>query len=382
MNRRVLIIAAEASSCAHAETLLDQWAIAGTSVECFGVGSRAMQAKGFTAFGLAEDLAVMGFIEVIKNYSHIKSVFEKICQEVSDNPPAVALLIDYPGFNLKLLKFLKSKGIKSVYFFPPQVWAWKKSRLKTLKENVDELAVAFRFEKDFFTQNAVNVKWVGHPLLDEIKPEYLDDTNTRLARNQKGIDSDSLVLGIMPGSRKHEVEMCFPIQLQVAREIVNKHPKVKVLVMVASTIEKDFIQSFLQSNHFPIIVLKDDPAKMIRLAHAVLATSGTATLFVGLLEKPMVIMYRFKFFSGLIAKHFVKGIKFFGLVNLLLDREVVPERWQSGAEAKNLVPLVERSLFDEDYKRQVVSDLKLLPQHLGEPGALNKLRLLLEAEMK
>jgi lipid-A-disaccharide synthase len=176
--------------------------------------------------------------------------------------------------------------------------------------------------------------------------------------------------------------MCFPIQLQVAREIVNKHPKVKVLVMVASTIEKDFIQSFLQSNHFPIIVLKDDPAKMIRLAHAVLATSGTATLFVGLLEKPMVIMYRFKFFSGLIAKHFVKGIKFFGLVNLLLDREVVPERWQAGAEAKNLVPLVERSLFDEDYKRQVVSDLKLLPQHLGEPGALNRLRLLLEAEMK
>lgn len=372
MSARILIVAAEASSALYAEQLILHWRSQGRrrDLEYFGVGSRRMEKLNFRCLGYAEDMAVMGFSEVIQHYSDIKNVFQSILNEVDQAKPLVAILLDYPGFNLRLSKELHARQIPVIYYVSPQIWAWKKNRVYTVKAFVSKMLVVFPFEVDFYKEYGVPVQYVGHPLLDDLKPEHEDKELIALKRSRLGIQRHQKVLGLMPGSRKQELDRHLELQLQVAEKLKARHPDLKIVLLVAPTISKTEVQDRLENTKLSLVLLQDEPFNMISLVDGVLAASGTATLMVGLLEKPMVIMYRVSWLSAFIGRRLVKG--FFGLVNLLSKKEIVPELFQEKANLEQLTPQVERMLFDDLYRSQVIYDLQVLKTQLGEKGVTSR----------
>ncbi|MFV8250910.1 lipid-A-disaccharide synthase [Bdellovibrio bacteriovorus] len=370
---QVLIVAAEASSVTYAQRILEAWKRKGRKVHAFGVGSQDMEDIGFERLGKSEEMAVVGAAEIISAYSHLKSVFDSLVAEAEKRRPKVAIVMDYPEFNLMLAKKLHALGIPVVYYISPQVWAWRKGRVKTIKKYCKKVFVLFPFEVPFYEEHGVPVEFVGHPLLDELDERLIDDLDYRKThRNQCGIRDNEIVLGLMPGSRRLEVKQHLDIQLDAARILSKKFPNLKVLILTAPTFTKEYMQDRLENFRLPYMLLKDEPFRMIHLVDMMLVASGTATLQVGLLKKPMVIMYKMKWLTGIFAKLFVRGTKYFGLVNLILNKEAVPELFQSEVTAENLAAELERYVLDKKYHDSVVADLGQVRQYLGDKGATER----------
>lgn len=369
MKQQVMIVAAEASSVTYAERLLQHWKKIGRDVQAFGVGSQAMENLGFERLGKSEEMAVVGIAEVISHYGHLKAVFNKLVEEATKRRPQVVIVLDYPDFNLMLAKKMKELGIPVVYYISPQVWAWRQGRVKKIKEYCDKVFVLFPFEEKFYEKHNVPCEFVGHPLLDEIDDKLFDPQYFKSHRNQCGIQDNEFVLGLMPGSRRKELESNFETQLEVARRLSRKYENFKVLILVAPTFSKEQIQEKLENFMIPYILIKDEPFRMIHLCDAMLVASGTATLQVGLMQKPMVIMYKVNWLTGVIGKMLVKGVRFLGLANLILNEEVVPERFQSDANPEELTKLIEKYIREPEYYATVQKNLARLRSQLGDKGA-------------
>ncbi|MFZ4403540.1 MAG: lipid-A-disaccharide synthase [Pseudobdellovibrionaceae bacterium] len=370
--KSVLIVAAEASSAPYAKKILQLWQSQGEDIQAFGVGTLDMEQIGFERLGKSEEMAVVGAAEIIAQYSHLKSVFDSLVSAAALRKPKVAILMDYPEFNLMLSKRLHQLGIAVVYYISPQIWAWRQGRVETIKKYCKKVFVIFPFEIPFYEKHQVPCEFVGHPLLEDLDEKLFDPIFTKTHRHQVGLQDQDVVLGLMPGSRRLELKQHFSIQLQVARKMMDRYPDLKLVIMVAPTFEKEQLLPYLEDFRRPYILLKDDPYRMIHLSDLVLVASGTATLMVGLLLKPMVIMYRMQFVTWLFAKIFVRGTRFFGLVNLILGKQAVPERLQGQANVEELTACLSRYLDDENYKNQVVQDLSGLQSYLGNKGATEK----------
>jgi lipid-A-disaccharide synthase len=370
----ILLVAAEASGAQIAAAFLREWkkqeiAHSERAVTWFGVGSEDMESLGFQRFGKAETMGVVGLAEVLEHYGEIKQVFNTLIQQAKEKKPQVAILIDYPGFNLRLAKRLDELNIPVVYYVSPQVWAWKKNRVEVIRRHCKKILVLFPFEKKFYEAQRVPVEFVGHPLLDALGPRFSDQNAWRTLRQRFGVTDDEVVVGIMPGSRKSEVRRHILIQMEVARRLHHEFPNIRVLLCVAPSLTKEWVLEQVGEPKFPFMVLQNDPLEMIHMTDLVLVASGTATLQVGLLAKPMVIMYRMNFLTGILASLIVRGVKYFGLVNLILGKEVCPERFQSKANVDELTALMKRYLLDEPYREAVREELKSLKTLLGEVGA-------------
>ena len=373
MNQNsVMIIAAEASSAHYAAQLMRYWHKNKLSVDIFGVGSAEMERLGQKRIGYSEDMAVVGLAEVVAHYSDLKKVFNNLVAEAIRRKPRFILLMDYPDFNLRLAEKLKTElgqDIKVFYYISPQVWAWRQGRIHTIKKYCDKVFLLFPFEVDFYKKFNVPHEFVGHPLLDDLNPELLDQSLQSYARERYGIKASEKVLALMPGSRRSEVEFNFHIQLETARLLVKKYSDLRIMILVAPTLSKEYLQSKLEHFNSPYILIKEDPNQMISMADFVLAASGTATLMVGLLQKPMVIMYRMKWLTGVLAKMLVKGVPFFGIVNLIMNEEVVPERMQAEANPEELARLLQRYIEEPDYRLSTIAKLAQLQHRLGDHGA-------------
>lgn len=367
-----MIIAAEASSAHYAAQLMRYWHKNKLSVDIFGVGSAEMERLGQKRIGYSEDMAVVGLAEVVAHYSDLKKVFNNLVAEAIRRKPRFILLMDYPDFNLRLAEKLKKElgqEIKVFYYISPQVWAWRQGRIHTIKKYCDKVFLLFPFEVDFYKKFNVPHEFVGHPLLDDLNPELLDQSLQSYARERYGIKASEKVLALMPGSRRSEVEFNFHIQLETARLLVKKYSDLRIMILVAPTLSKEYLQSKLEHFNSPYILIKEDPNQMISMADFVLAASGTATLMVGLLQKPMVIMYRMKWLTGVLAKMLVKGVPFFGIVNLIMNEEVVPERMQAEANPEELARLLQRYIEEPDYRLSTIAKLAQLQHRLGDHGA-------------
>lgn len=378
----VLIISAEASSVLYAERLLEYWKSQGRKIDAFGVGSNEMESIGFRRLGKSEEMAVMGIVEALKHYTDIKKVFDAVLAEVDRNPPKVAVLLDYPGFNLRLAKELKKRNIPVVYYIAPQVWAWKQKRVHQIREYCDRVLLLFPFEIDFFKKFEVKYEFVGHPLIDELKPEWTNESWVLSERRRCGIQDNEIVLGLMPGSRHSELQHHFSMQLEVARRLSHRVSNLKILIMCAPSFEKEDLISYLDNFKVNYILMKTEPFKMISLTDMVLAASGTATLMVGLLEKPMVIMYRMKWLTSVIAKVMVKGIQYFGITNLIAGTEVSPERFQEKATVEELEKLVFELISKPDVYTTQKNKLKELRTQLGQGQVTEKVSRVLDEYIK
>lgn len=377
MKSNVMIIAAEASSAHYALKLMQHWKTEKKDYNYFGVGSDAMEDLGFERLGKSEEMAVVGAAEIISHYSHLKSVFNLLVEQAQKRKPNVVILMDYPEFNLMLAKKLHAMGLKCFYYISPQVWAWRKGRIETIKKYCEKAFLLFPFEAEFYKTKNVPHEFVGHPLLDEFNEDFLDAEKIQYNKEKYGIKKNEKLLALMPGSRRGELSQHLEIQLEVAKRLLVKYEFLRLAILVAPSIRKDEIVDRLDNFKSPYILLQDDPNKMISMADYVLVASGTATLMVGLLQKPMVIMYKLKWLTGVIAKLFIR-INYFGLVNLILGKEVVPERKQSEANPDELFSLMDRFISDPVYTESVIQELKRLPSYLGEKGATRRVAKSLE----
>ena len=373
MKKSILVVAAEASSGLYLQRLMEHWNSQGESMEVFGVGPKNLSTMGFQHVATAEEMAVVGVVEVIKHFKKIKACYYELLEKAKKNKPQVALLMDYPDFNLRLAKDLKKLGIPVVYYISPQVWAWRTSRVHKIKQVVDRMLVILPFEEDFYKSYQVPSEFVGHPLLDELKYHELSEQDLIRQRQRYGIKADEVVVGLMPGSRQSEIAHHLDVQLQAAKILLNKNPKLKIALLVAPSFDKEYFQNLLQSFDESIILIKDDPFRMIQVVDFMITASGTATLMVGLMKKPMVVMYRMKALSAWLAKRLVKSTKHFGLINLVCDERVVPELFQEQASPQNIATEIQKMIDQPGYKNQIIGKLESARANLKKSGATVRL---------
>ncbi|WP_445432299.1 lipid-A-disaccharide synthase [Chryseobacterium indoltheticum] len=352
------IIAGEASGDLHGSNLMKALKEKDTNAEFRFWGGDLMQKQGGTLVKHYRDLAFMGFLEVAMNLRTILNNI-KICKDdIKNNQPDVLILVDYPGFNLRIAKFAKELGIKVVYYISPQLWAWKEGRVEIIKKYVDEMMVILPFEEDFYHKHGIKSHFVGHPLLDAISTLQdisIDDFKTENGLNEKEI------IALLPGSRKQEVEKMLEIMLSVRPHFNNY----QFVIAGAPSLEKEFYQKYVDENvHF----VSNKTYDLLRCSKAALVTSGTATLETALLNIPEVVCYRGSKISYAIAKRLVKNIKYISLVNLIMDREVVKELIQSELNTKNLVKEL-NFIIKGEKRSEMLQDFKLLREKLGGKGA-------------
>ena len=383
-KREVLIIAAEASSALYAERLMQFWnqssleAGGSERPHCFGVGNYAMESLGFEIIGRSEEMAVVGLQEVVAHWSLIKNAYKKILEEAKIRKPKFALLLDYPEFNLRMAKDLKAIGIKVIYYISPQIWAWRTGRVHKIKKIVDRMLVILPFEKEFYQKYDVPVDFVGHPLLDEIDAKLFDPSFINFKREKFGLKKEDLVLGLMPGSRNSEIKHHLRDQLQASKILLQKFPYLKVVLLLAPTLERASVLPVLSEFELPIQIIKDQPMEMIAITDIILCASGTATLMVGLLHKPMVIMYKMNAFSARIAKWLVNKTPFFGMANLILGERAVPELFQEDAAPEFLAKNIGEFIVSKEKYQDTAKKLSELQAKLGEKDATKRVARILE----
>ena len=248
---QVLIVAAEASSSLYAKRLLELWKKEKFQVSAFGVGSREMEALGFERLGRSEEMSIVGLQEVLSHYFDLKKVFNQLLEEAERRKPDFALLMDYSGFNLRLAERLKAQGCTVLYFISPQVWAWRKGRIQTIKKCVDKMHVILPFEKKVYDENQILCEFVGHPLLDELAPSLFDEKARQFERQKFGFQKNDFVLGLMPGSRRSELKFHLKAQVDAAQIVIKKHSHIKLAFLVADTFTLEEFRSYLPPIEIP-----------------------------------------------------------------------------------------------------------------------------------
>ena len=334
------IIAGEASGDLHGSNLIKELIKkdASANIRCWG--GNKMETAGSVLIKHYRELAFMGFTEVIKN---LPTIFKNIAfckKDITAYKPDVLILIDYPGFNMRIAKWAHHKKLKVVYYISPQIWAWKENRVYAVKRDVDKMLVILPFEKDFYKKFNVEVDYVGHPLAEVISnfnKEYSQITKKK-------------IIAILPGSRKQEILIKLPIMLQVA----DYFPDYKFVVAKAPGLEDSFYEQILQP-YKNVSAVTDQTYNLLSKSAAAMVTSGTATLETALFKVPQIICYKGGKISYEIAKRLIK-IKYIGLVNLIMNKEVVKELIQDELNVKNLAAELKLLLEDEEKKNAIKND--------------------------
>ncbi|MCU7540876.1 lipid-A-disaccharide synthase [Riemerella anatipestifer] len=354
------IIAGEASGDLHGSNLMKALKQKDPNATFRFWGGDLMEQQGGTLVKHYRDLAFMGFVEVIQNLGTILRNIKFCKEDIRNFRPDVLILVDYPGFNLRIAKFAKKLGIKVVYYISPQLWAWKESRVNIIKKYVDKMLVILPFEKDFYKKHQVEAHFVGHPLLDALSDLPPIDIQAFKKEHQL---SDKKIIALLPGSREQEVKKMLSIMLSVRSEFKDY----QFVIAGAPSLPKSFYESYVDKE---VCFISNKTYDLLRCSDAALVTSGTATLETALLEVPEVVCYRGSKISYEIAKRLIKHIKYISLVNLIMDKEVVKELIQDELNTPNLVK--ELKLILNENRASLLSDYKILKEKLGGKGASEK----------
>ena len=349
---RYYIIAGEASGDLHGSNLIKELKMkdAAANIRCWG-GDK-MEAAGATLVKHYRGLAFMGFIEVITNLRTIFRNIDLCKKDILANRPDVLILIDYPGFNLRIAKWAKQQGIKAIYYISPQVWAWKENRVKGIKENVDKMLVILPFEKDFYKKWNYEVEYVGHPLVEVIESFKLK------AESQKPEN----IIALLPGSRKQEILKKLPIMLEVAKHFTDY----QFVVAKAPGLEESFYNELL-APYKNVSSVANKTYELLSQSKAALVTSGTATLETALFGVPEVVCYKGNSISYQIARRLIK-IKYICLVNLIMDKEVVKELIQDELTVENATAALQQLLTNTAKQQQLKKDYTDLKNLLSQGG--------------
>lgn len=348
------IIAGEASGDLHASNLMKEIKLLDVNASFRCWGGDLMKAQGAEIVKHYRDLAFMGFTEVLLN---IRTIFKNIdfCKkDLLRHKPDVLILVDYPGFNLRIAEFAKHNNIKVFYYISPQIWAWKQSRVHKIKKCVDQMFVILPFEKEFYKKFDYNVHFVGHPLLDAIAQES----------SREVLKRDKPIIAILPGSRKQEISVMLPVMLKMQ----NYFPDFHFIIAAAPSQSKEFYETIIQNNSVEIVFGKT--YTLLQNAKAAIVTSGTATLETALYDVPEVVCYKGGKVSYHIAKKLIK-VKYISLVNLIMDKEIVKELIQDEFNEQNLKMELTK-LLNTTTRKVMLDNYVLLKSKLGGVGASKK----------
>ena len=348
------IIAGEASGDLHGSNLVKQLIIEDPNAVIRCWGGDLMKAAGATLVKHYKDLAFMGFIEVVKNLPTILKNLSFCKNEIEGYHPDVIVLIDYPGFNIKIAEWAKEKYYRVVYYISPQVWAWKEKRVHTIKKTVDLMLVILPFEKDYYKKFDYHVEYVGHPLVEVI------ERFKSLPR--KPIETAKKIIALLPGSRKQEISKKLPIMLAVSKSF----PDYQFIVASAPGLTTDFYAPYMQP-YSNVSMVSNQTYQLLKQASAALVTSGTATLETALFGVPEVVCYKGNPISYAIAKRVIK-IKYISLVNLIMDKPIVKELIQDNLTEENCTKELQALLYNEDRRSQIRKDYADLSSLLSKGG--------------
>jgi lipid-A-disaccharide synthase len=355
------IIAGEASGDLHGSNLIRELKKfdGDAAIRCWG-GDKMQQAGGELVKHYRE-LAFMGFAEVVKNLGTILKNLKFCKEDILQFKPDALILIDYPGFNLRIAKWAKQQGLKVIYYISPQVWAWKENRVKEMKKNIDKMIVIIPFEKDYFKNRwDWDVEYVGHPLVEVVESYKLRTMGFKTEALTDQFSSN--IIALLPGSRKQEIAKKLPIMLEVARFF----PDYQFVVAQAPSVEDEFYKKFT-SEHSNVGVVKNQTYNLLLQAKAALVTSGTATLETALFGVPEVVCYKGSPISYQIAKRVIK-VKYIGMVNLIMNKLVVKELIQKELTPENLKHELHELLTNEERIAAIKKDYAALKKILSEGG--------------
>jgi lipid-A-disaccharide synthase len=358
-----MLVAGEASGDIHGAALCCALRAAVPGVRLFGMGGERMAAAGLDVLADIRETAVVGFSEVVRRLPLLRRTFGRLAAALRSEQPHVVVLIDYPGFNLRLARVAHAAGVPVVYFIPPQVWAWRPGRLEAIRRRVSLVLAVFPFERALYGMAGVPVEFVGHPVLDALPAAPTRAT----ARRQLGLDETHLVIGLLPGSRAQEIERLLPLMRDAANRIVRVRADARFVLGLAPSVPRAAIDRHLLGGP-KVDVVEDRTYAVMRASDLLLVASGTATLEAGLLGTPMVVCYRLSAVSERIAAVLAR-VPWASLTNIVLGRQVVPELCRRRGATGERLAQEALHLLDTpgalDAQRQAFRELAA---ELGAPG--------------
>ncbi len=360
MTQEILIVAGETSGDMHGAKVASAIKALNPNINIFGMGGSAMRAAGVeTIFDSEEFGSVMG-LDIGGKLPKILEAFNGLCSEAKSRKAKLAILIDYPDFNLRLAERMHTFNIKVLYYIAPQVWAWRTGRIKKLKKYVDTIIPILPFEEDFYKKNGIDAKYLGHPLLDN---EILAFDKTAFL-SSLGLTAEAPILGLLPGSRVHEIARLLPVMLDAFRIIKEKVPGVKAILPVATGLRRDFVENFTKGDP-DIKVINQQSDAVFRASDAAIIASGTACLEAALIPLPMVVIYKMSPLAYLVGRILVgKKIKSVLLPNLIADDNIVPELLQGKANPVNIANSIIPFLISEKEHNEFKEKLKIVRERL------------------
>ncbi len=369
-SRHIMILAGEPSGDLHGANLVQSLKQLDPELKITGIGGEGMAARGMELFFHINQLSVMGLTEVLLQFRVIKQAFDLFRDQVRTTKPDLVILIDYPGFNLRAAAFAKKSGVPVLYYITPKVWAWKRSRLKTIKRVVDHAALIFPFESPMFRKEGIPSTFVGHPLLDV----YPDTMVPERSRSDK-----DFIIGLLPGSRETEISALLNTMVESAVLIKERIKNVRFLVSAAPTVDHQRMEQIIaphnQDHLFTLV--KGTPQAIFDRADLLVAASGTVTLEAAICGVPMIIVYKLSSLTFFIGRIFVR-LKHVGLANIIAGHEVVPELLQSQATPQTIAHTTV-SLLNRKKLGRMRSRLLMIRKLLGGRGAsLRTARLALD----
>lgn len=365
---KIFISAGEPSGDLHASNLAKALRGILPDIEISGIGSHQMKQAGILLYQDMKELAVVGIFDVLRKYPQFRKLFKLIVEKLKTDKPDCVVLVDYPGFNLRLAKAAKKLNIPVIYYISPQVWAWGGERIQTIKKLVDKMIVVFSFEEELYRKEGVDVTFVGHPLLEAAMPSMSKEHFLR----DFGMEKDAMTIGLLPGSRQSEVKRILPVMLG-ASKIISEffHEMVQFVILKSPILEDDLYQEAIKQSGVDVKVVEGFNYDLINACDFALVCSGTATLETAILQKPMIIVYRVSELSWSLFKGIVK-IPNIGLANIVAGKRVVPELLQHQATAENIAAQALSILNDRSKLDNIRNELAKVGEKLGSRGASDR----------
>ncbi len=362
--KKILIVSGEPSGDLHASNLVKELKNLNPNLEFFGIGGNLSKKAGVRIIFDITMLALIGVVEVLKNISAVRKAYKAVLENIELKKPGLAILVDYPGFNLRLAKELKKHSIPVVYYISPQVWAWGMKRIKIIKECVKKIVVFFRFEEELYKKHGVAVEFVGHPLLDIVRTSLSKDAVIK----KYGLSPEKATVALLPGSRTIEVKALLPTMLASGKKIAEKSDKVQFIIAKFEGLPMDLYADEISRSGLDAKVGVGDAYNIVSASDFAIVASGTATLETAIVGTPFAIIYKVNLMTYILYK-IVSTTRFIGLVNIIAGREVVPELLQFAATPEKIAAKVTEFLEDPHKIERMRYELQAVKSLLGLPGA-------------
>ena len=363
-GKKILMVAGEASGDLHGSHLVKEMLSLDPTLQFYGVGGKKMKNEGVELIADSKEMAVVGITEVLLKLKRIYQIYRKLKNSLTSNSPSLVILIDYPDFNLRFAREAKKKNIPIVYYISPQVWAWRKGRIKKIGRLIKKMIVIFPFEKKIYEEAQIDVDFVGHPLLDAIRSQFSREE----AFQQFSLSSGVTTIGLLPGSRMNEVKRHLPPMIKAIPLISKQINPVQFIIPVAPGLDLGEVQNLVGSKRENIRVVENNIYDVMRISDVVIVASGTATMEAAIMGAPMIVVYRVSPLTYLLGKMLIK-VKNIGMVNIIAGKTVVPELIQKDVTPEKITSAVVQILENPSKQEEIKKELNSLKEKIGKSGA-------------